>query len=272
MKKSNLKKKPPYDFDDNAMFYEFSLTKGKPIARIEGGQHDGELLRLTHTHKSSPSERSTEFHLHDPEAKLWPLDVTQVGGNPNRMVYAGSSLCGKSYLAGKIAEDYRAKNPKNRIYIISNLEEDDAYDSIPNTYRIPMDEDLIDDPINIKEMRDSLVIFDDYASHPDEKVVKTVEKLRDSAFNSGRHSKITPMSISQVLLDGKKSRDQLLNAFQVVLFPQSGGRYQANAFLEKYLSMPREKIDAINELPSRWVIINRVRPLYYIHERGAKFI
>lgn len=261
-------KKP--EMNENSKYYEFSLTKGKPIARIEGGELDGETLYIT---DRGDDNGVFTFQLTNPKSRFVPLNPKQMGSWPNRVTIGGSSLCGKSYFGGNfLAKDYRRKFPKNRIYIFSNINEDEAYDDLGGVYRIPLDNELLDEPIQHEELANSMVIFDDYASHPDKNIVKAVEHLRDSCFNSGRHHNIWPVTISQVMLDGKKSRDGLLNSFQIVIFPQSGGKYQANNFMERYMSMPKDLIHQINELPSRWVVLNRVRPLHYLSEHQASMI
>jgi len=269
MKPKSILKKGDNDYiDENSKYFELSLARGKPIAIVEGGTNDGKFIRIVHTDNPGGA---TRVDLKSEGSKLMPLCPEQMGGNPNRITFAGSSLCGKSYIAGKLAEDYLAqkRNRHNRVVIISNIDHDDAYDDLPNVLRIPMNTELITEPIKVEDLKDTFTIFDDYQSNHDKKVVEVVERLRDACFNSGRHYNITVATISQVLLDGKKSRDALLNAFQLVVFPTSGGKYQMNNFLKKYMSLPDDKIEAINNTTSRWVVINRVRPLYVLDENGC---
>jgi len=253
-----------------APYVEFSLTHGKPVARLVGGSSDGKILRLKPRQEKGGA---TQFKITDPECKLMPLYTKQIGDYPDRMIFAGSSLCGKSYLAGKIAEDYLAQGRNNRIAVFSAVDKDPAYDDLPgDVIRVNCDESILENPIDLEELADTLCVFDDIDSFANPAISKELNLLRDKCLAAGRHNNIGVMSISQVLMDGKKTRQNLLNGFRLVLFPQSGGKYQANNFLKRYMSMDDEKVQEINESPSRWVVLQRVKPLHWISEKEARII
>lgn len=268
------------------MYWNCSFDYGQPIARLrvltdpedpncnESDSEDEDNGRIIRIYKSNRKQQPRFFKFDDPAYRLTPIYHTQQGGWPNRMIFAGASLCGKSYLAGKIAETWkeREENAKRRINIFSHVKHDPAYDDIPGIRRIRCDEELLEDPIDIEDMHDSLCIFDDINSFPDKKIGKELNDIRDKCLKSGRHHNIAVISADQVLMDGRATRERLLNGFQIIVFPRSGGRYQAKNFLERYLSLDKHKIDNLLSLPSRWIIINRTEPLYYLHEQGFGFI
>ena len=70
-------------------------------------------------------------------------------------------------------------------------------------------------------------------------------------------------------MDGKKTKTALTNAFATVLFPVSGGRYQSVNYLKKYMSLEKDAIDKIINLPTRWALINGAAPMYCLHQKGC---
>jgi hypothetical protein len=82
-----------------------------------------------------------------------------------RQVYyvAGQSGAGKSYFARGIAENYKKLYPDREVYLISKLQEDETLDKmkIGKPKRISL-QSLVDDPPELEEFRDCLVIMDDW--------------------------------------------------------------------------------------------------------------
>lgn len=74
---------------------------------------------------------------------------------------AGQSGSGKSYFARGIAENYKKLYPDREIYLISKLQEDETLDKmkIGKPKRISL-QSLVDDPPNLDEFKECLVIFD----------------------------------------------------------------------------------------------------------------
>ena len=266
-----MKRRSPESMDlSESPYVEFSLTHGKPIARLVGGSSEGKILRLN---PRSEKGGSTQFRITDPETRLMPLYTRQIGDYPDRVIFAGSSLCGKSYLAGKIADDYLKQGKNQRIAIFSAVDRDDAYDNLDgDVIRIKCDESILDEPIDMSELADTLCVFDDIDSFANPQISKELNLLRDKCLAAGRHNNIGVMSIAQVLMDGKKTRQNLLNGFKIVLFPQSGGKFQSNNFLKRYMSFTDDMVEEMNSCPSRWIVLQRVKPLHYIHEKGGRII
>lgn len=252
------------------MYYTLSLTDGEPIASIKGGKFDKFKFVRINSSDNEIDEPIKEFRFPD-NSKLLPLSIRQTAGSnkdhPNRLYIGGASLCGKSYLAAKIAEDYQIQFPNNRIVIFSALDDDDNFDKLKNVYRVDCS-DLADDPIPIGEFADTLCIFDDINSFSDKETVKAVNLLRDQLLSTGRHHNTDVISTAQVALDGKKSQQCIINNFGFVGFPKSGGRNHLINYCKTYMALDQDQIDKIIKLPSRWVYLNRVPPVYCLHEKG----
>lgn len=270
------------------MYSSLSLIEGNPIGTIVGGSMNRKIVKI----KPSDKKINTEFTIKD-DGVIVPFYIKQLDGEfPNRIVISGPSLCGKSYFAKELAQNYSEDFPDNRIALFTgiprikdnifacdqcrNKDEDDkkAKKKIYKCFcskimRIKCDESILDDPIDLGELSNTLAIFDDVDRVPNKEVAKELNLLRDKVMNSGRHDNTDLMSISQILLEGKKTKTSLTNAFQLVCFPVSGGRYQIKEYLKRYMSLDSHIVDKVINLPSRWVILNNCKPLYVLYEKGC---
>jgi hypothetical protein len=190
-------------------------------------------------------------------------------GHAQRIFIAGGTLSGKSFMAGKLAKDYQNQFPKNKVIMFSWVDKDKSYDDkIRNLHRIRIDESILDDPIELAELHDSCVIFDDAEHFTDKYISAELERLRNSVINAGRHLNIDVIVARQNLLDGAKTKTCLNSAFCVIGFPHSGGRYQLGEFLKRHMCLPQQTIHRILNLPSRWVLISRSAPMYCLYQTG----
>lgn len=218
----------------------------------------------------------TNFKLEKDEI-LFPVyhDQERYGNYyPNRIYCAAMSLSGKSYICAKLAESCVKQHPEKRLVVISWSDNDPSHKDIAKRacyHKITVSDELLDDPIELNELHDSIVIFDDIGNFPKE-IAHELALLRDKCFNAGRHANISCISIQQKLLDGKNTATCLTNAFQVIIFPHTATRFQAGEWLKRYLYLNKKQIQTILNLPSEWVILNTTSPLYVLHEKGAFFL
>ena len=278
------------------MYHSFSLIEGEPIGIIRGGKMDGIEIKV----KANDKKENQEFNITD-EAEIIPYHSRQKGDEANRLVVSGPSLCGKTYFTRQFAEDYYEKykdkghkvilftgipRHNDKVFACDQCRDMDQelegksskvkkanrsnYDCFcSKVYRIRCDESLLEDPIDQKELHNSLCIFDDTDRITNKDVGRALNDLRDILMCSGRHENIDLVSISQILMDGKKTKTALTNAFATVLFPVSGGRYQSVNYLKKYMSLEKDAIDKIINLPTRWALINGAAPMYCLHQKGC---
>ncbi len=192
------------------------------------------------------------------------------GDWPNRFLISGTTLCGKSFFTSMIIRSYKKQYKDNDVIIFSNLESDPVLDRYKPT-RIELSDDLIEDPIELEELHDSLVIFDDIDSLVNKNVRKAVHELRDQIFSTGRHHQIACITTSQLLLKGHESKGSLENTNLVVLFPVAS-RSQVFSFLKDKMHFDKTIMDKICKLKSRWVAIHKACPMFCLHERGFFFL
>jgi len=200
---------------------------------------------------------------------LRPIMRRQAGGHPNRVFIAGASLSGKSYLASKLAKDYTQNFKKNKVINFSWVEDDKNYKKLKNYHKIRIDDEILENPIELDELHDSICIFDDIQHYTDKHIRAELERIRDSALQAGRHKNIDVIVCSQNLLDGPKTKHCVNNVFQVIGFPQSASRYQLSEWLRRYVRLNESEVRTIINLPSRWVLVNVASPVYVLYERGC---
>lgn len=256
------------------MFFNISL--GKPasntfeaVAEVvdkKTKEPTGEFVYIN-TYDTPNRELNPEFVMTDHTKELLPVMKRQEG-YANRIFMAGGTLSGKSFLSGKMARSYQKQEPKNKIVLITGLDGSDKnYKGLKKFYPLNIDEDILDDPIELEELKNSLTIFDD-CHFTDKEISKEIEALQSRVIKAGRHQDIACIVCKQLLMDGHATKDILNNCFQVVAFPHSAGRGQFGAWLKRYMQLDQNLIQKILNLPSRWILVNRTAPVYVLHSNG----
>lgn len=186
-----------------------------------------------------------------------------------RIFVAGPTGSGKSTWVTSYTKEIIKQRRCKHVYIFSNLTEDPVLDSIiPKPKRIKLDENILDPPIALKELKDSVLIFDDIDAIKDDKIRKAVQKLRDEANAEGRHFNIWTLSTAHNLLGYGVTRGMLSDCSNIVFFPRAGGDYYIKQFLSKYCGCGKSEIDKIMTLPSRWVCIKKTYPMMCFYQSG----
>ena len=188
------------------MNYELSNEKGDEAIAVYNNKKKDKLLYYKSTENLNPKK---EIFLKGTE-KLLPLMNRQEGGFPNRVFIAGGTLQGKSYIASKLAGDYHKIFPKNKIILFSWVTDDENYQNLAKLkmfHKMRIDETILDNPISLDELHDSVCIFDDIEHFPDKEIRNELERLRDSCVNAGRHANIDVIVCRQNLLRRTKDKD-----------------------------------------------------------------
>ena len=266
------------------MFWGFTEDKGlKSIAKIVPKNQDDTKEKA----KDKAKERlidikqgedkgalMLEVKLEDDNLELRPLMVRHDGSCPNRVYISGQSFCGKSYMASQLARDYNKLYPKNKVALISFVENDKNLNDkkIKNFIQCKIDEQILSDPLELEEFHDKLVILDDIEAFGDKHITKELETFTNKLVNTGRHKNIDVIICRQKLMAGHKTSDLLNGVHQIIAFPKTASRFQLMNYLDRYLHLPKKTIKRIMEVPSRWVLINTSNPVYVLHAKGAFII
>lgn len=199
--------------------------------------------------------------------KLQPLP------NPKRvekLYICGISGSGKSTYSSKWIREYLKANKDGEFYVFSTVDEDAPLDKL-NPVRVDLD-GLVDNPVSLEELRDSVCLFDDCATISDARLRKYVLNLMDHLLEVGRHYNITVVNTAHVILDYKNSRKILNEATSVTIFPKVGSNRLNKKYLENYAGFDSKQIAKIMNLPSRWVSLYRTFPNFVLHEKGAYLV
>jgi hypothetical protein len=190
-----------------------------------------------------------------------------------RQVYyvAGQSGSGKSYFARNIAENYKKLYPEREIYLISKLQEDETLDKmkVGKPKRISL-QSLVDDPVDLEEFKECLVIFDDWDTL-DKPYFQVVHKLIEDLAIMGRHSVTSMLILSHYLTNYSKTRLILGEAQFLVLYPLATSQKALKYVCEHYGGMDKEEIITLKKR-GRWVCIHKNYPSYVISAQEANML
>lgn len=189
--------------------------------------------------------------------------------NKERTVFyiSGMSGSGKSTLTGQLISIYKKLYPKNKIIVFSNKSSDPALDK-HNPLRMKLNEELLNDPISLNELKNSLVVFDDIDCIPNKKIDAEIARLRDLILQQGRSYKISFVYISHLTNDYKRTKLILLECDCSIIFPVFTTQYNLKYLLYTYYGLGSEQIRKIKNLPSRWVGIWK-NPLTVLYSKGC---
>lgn len=201
------------------------------------------------------------------KGKLYPLP------NPDkveRVYVAGISGSGKSYFSAEYIKKYLALNRKNEFYLTSTVDNDEVLDKIEPNRITP--EELVENGIDINDMKNSIWCFDDVLSIRDTPTRKEVLKIIEHLAETSRHDNISILITSHLINNGMETRKILNEATKLVLFPKSNKR-NIKVFLENYECFQNDDIKRILNLSSRYVMLDKSgERQVIIYEKGAYLI
>jgi len=192
--------------------------------------------------------------------------------NPNeeigqRVFCAGPSGSGKSTIAGQYIEELMKMFPKKEFILFSKVEEDEALDHLkPN--RVNISKKLIDYPIKTEDLKNSITLFDDIDKIQDPKIVDSLQRLRNAMLETGRHDLTYTICCGHQIANNAETKVQLNECDCVIFFPRAGV-HGIKYFLTSYCGLSKKQIEKIIHLPSRWVAIFKIYPMYVLYEKGC---
>ena len=259
-----------------------------PLAEVINGEDDGVMIyqsaeccekhsigekkRCCKNCLGCESQTFKEFLIED-RGKIIPIAPTL----PRHGFIFGPTGCGKSDFCYKYASSYQESNPNNPVYLISYVDEDSTIDRIKDLIRIPMS-DIIDGQITGKNLKNSLVIFDDVDSKPPvpedksyepKELFKLIEDTRDAMLTTGRHDGISVLVTSHLGADALKTKKSINESGFIVVYPKAGAFQQIDRIMRIYNGLSKPQLKKLQELPSRWVMLQKSYPPLVIHEKGV---
>lgn len=170
---------------------------------------------------------------------------------------AGESGAGKSYFIREYAKLYSKMFPKNNIYLISYLDEDETLDAFKKIIRInAFQEEFLDECLDLdlkEEFSDSMVIFDDIDSIVNKKTKEKIYGLLSKMLRIGRHFQISVAYVGHELYHSNDLKSILNESQTITFFPRYLNYKKLKYLLEKYFGLSKEQIEKIRSLKDRSV-------------------
>lgn len=238
------------------------IKKNHPIAIIKGNDDNKQLFDkfvvTRHDNKGKKQVSIPNDMLMIPLPDFKKRDVYYI---------VGASGCGKSYMALRIAEQYRRAFPDRPIYLISKLQKDETLDQLEGLIRLNFSNWDKETP-PIEAFKDSLTIFDDFDA-VEKKTLNGIITVSDDIAITGRHTNSSMIYISHYLSNYKMTRLILNEATKYIIYPHATSYHPLYYLLNKYVGMDKDQIKHLKKLQSRWVLIHKNFPNYVISERNA---
>lgn len=228
----------------------------------------GEPDSIKNLYRKITEDKSHETHVELPTDSVFQC-IPSADPKKRQVWYvAGQSGSGKSYFARGIAEAYKKLYPDREVYLISKLNEDETLDKskVAKPKRISLDS-LVNDPPELDEFQDCLVIFDDFDTL-DKPYDKVVHKLIEDLCIMGRHTNTSMLILSHYLTNYKKTRLILGESNFLVVYPLATSFKALKYVCEHYGGLDKDQIQNMKKL-GRWVCIHKNYPVYVISANSA---
>lgn len=240
-------------------------NNGKPLCKIEGGKLSNRIVFVDAEAIENGIDNNFGELCLDNEAKF--QHIPDVNTERSVLYITGPSGSGKSTYTAKYIKQYqKAFKKKNSVYIFSALKDDATLD-ILNPKRIRIDQDLVDDPIDVGELADSLCIFDDVDVIDNKKIREAVYSILNQVLEVGRHHRISCIITNHLPTAGKDTRRVLNECHSVTIFPHSGSKRGLNYLCMEYLGLDKSDIVRMKKSKSRWATIFKNYPNVIMTER-----
>lgn len=186
---------------------------------------------------------------------------------------SGPSGAGKSTFAGDYLKEYKKIYPNNQVLLISKKPLNK--DVNPNSYKhIEVTKEFIN-KIKIKDLKNSLLIFDDIENISNSKEdLKLVYNIINEMLNVGRSYGISILVISHILCNYQATKNILNECTKVVIFPGAGCDGNYKNYMKRHLGFDKKQVDEILKLDpkTRWLMIDKHYPINLLTQNKAKIL
>jgi len=181
----------------------------------------------------------------------------------------GASGSGKSYFALQYLKEYRLKYPKNPVYLISSLKEDETLDKFKDLKRIVLDQDFLDENFEIDDFKNSMIIFDDADCIQNKKMREKISGLLTIILETGRHTRTSCIFTSHLPASGYSTKRILNESHSITFFCAGLGARALKYLMESHLGLDKDQIRKIKRNKSRATTFVRSFPSLILFDKGA---
>jgi hypothetical protein len=230
-------------------------------------EKDGDKIAVINSDKRQKKLYFSESDDGKEEIVLKPNEQFMLSPDKNTeritMYVCGSAGSGKSYFVAQFCEEYHKTFKSNPIYLISENDQDKAFDSKDYIKRIEIS-DMDSNPLDWKEFENCLIIFDDIDSIKG-KLGKTIDELRDKLLKNSRKFRVSVISTSHDACGVKLK--SVLNESKIIVFFMMNYNRSLKYLLENYLGMSKHVIEKLKNSKSRWTAFTKSYPSFLTQQR-----
>jgi thymidylate kinase len=226
------------------------------VAKIQGGKYNNKIVSLNP--KVEDVDKLDFKSLVIPNNCYFQMmpDKTL----ERQIIYiTGVSGSGKSTFTRKFVKEYKKIFKENEVYLFSCLTEDESLDEV-KPLRFKINDELVTEPIEVSELSNSLLIFDDIDSLANKKIKEAVYQLLNEVLQIGRHFKISAIITNHLPTNFNWTR-VILNESHIVVY-----------LLEQYVDLEKSQIRKFKKMNSRWVAIFKWAPRIFLSEHEIGFL
>jgi hypothetical protein len=241
---------------------------GSPVAKIifDGDKKKNKILSIERS-SDNVTDYLTELKLTKPKERIQQIPNKK---SERQILYVtGASGSGKSYYTKAYCDEYTKMYPKNKVYLISSINEDSSIDKVKGLKRLKLDNDLLITDLKADDFKDSMVIFDDTDCLTNKIMRMKVNGILNMLLETGRHTNTSVIYTSHLATNGLDTRRILNEAHSITIFPHSLGGRSLKYLLENYFGLDKHQIKQIKKLPSRHVTLIKSFPMCVISEKDA---
>ena len=239
---------------------------GKVLCKIDGGNNNNKTVSVSTNDDIKIKSAFENMHLDEGKFQQIPNFNADKDNIREILMVTGPSGSGKSTYICNYLKEYKKQYKNNPIYLFSTLKSDKSLDKM-KPQRINISESLLEDPIVLDDLKDSICIFDDIEAIKDKKVRKYVFDLMDEIATTGRHTNTSLINANHIATNNKDTKTMLSESQVIVYFPNAGSVHGINYLLKEYVGIDKDVIKMIKKSKSRWCAIFRQYPQVIMLER-----
>jgi hypothetical protein len=241
--------------------------EGRILAKITDGKFKNKLIYVV-SETDDVGKSFSKLELKEGEFQHMPDPNTE-----RQILYiTGASGSGKSTYTARYAKIYKQLFKNNPIYVFSALKDDESLDVIkPKRFKISK-ETLLDDPILIDDLKESLCIFDDIDVISDKDLKTEVYNILNQILEVGRHWKISCIITNHLPSNGTYTRRILNECHSVTYFPHSGNNGKIKKFLLDQIGLDKADFIKNKNAKSRWATIFKNYPMVNMTQKEIRLL